>query len=574
MIWTESKKNMDCNNDEYIKEQALDLSLPLEERLDAFRTMHTINIDDTLSIIKGMLKFGATSIITEYAYELCKSSHINTMQKLEIAMTMATYMDPITGKDDIRVIQKGNDALGYILEHEYMNLYILITIDTIMRIISDANEVNRDVSKTLLKRIVADEISYSSNRRYDIIRRLMNIAISNMKTCLAYYGVESKKLNTYREVRRLFINNVPEHLHLEVITHNSLIINLCIIFVESYHYEELNMNAIFALTFAYINSSEEAVHFIEILLIEISENPALSENIRTSAADVILNNATSLYTRERAQDIINVIAEENRIANNRRRQHENGINNKTIYNFSQNVHKQSVSSSVEQALDFLSTMDNIAASENIFSDIESTKEYISLDEEYKYKIAKAFRHILSDSCVYSKHNFSMLDIFCKLWRYIETHEYRDELIKRMFEELYDMSNMCNTGYISRLVNIMSGFGDFSITISWEEQITSVFVQRFNKYIMNISEPGGIPHEDYVNHIVPLFDNVDNILEEFKSRVLEEMTLSKCAKRVCYDIFCNIYIPVIEFELRKEYKSYISQKDFNRYMAAAKAQYNI
>ena len=54
------------------------------------------------------------------------------------------------------------------------------------------------------------------------------------------------------------------------------------------------------------------------------------------------------------------------------------------------------------------------------------------------------------------------------------HENEEEMRKRMLEELEEMSATCSTGFASRLINVISGFGEFNIRISWEDQIIANF----------------------------------------------------------------------------------------------------
>jgi hypothetical protein len=56
---------------------------------------------------------------------------------------------------------------------------------------------------------------------------------------------------------------------------------------------------------------------------------------------------------------------------------------------------------------------------------------------------------------------------------------------RLLEELIEMSGTCSSGFASRLVNVISGFGDFNITISWKDQIIANFSGRLNARINNI-----------------------------------------------------------------------------------------
>ena len=50
-----------------------------------------------------------------------------------------------------------------------------------------------------------------------------------------------------------------------------------------------------------------------------------------------------------------------------------------------------------------------------------------------------------------------------------------------------MSGKCATGYVTRLVNALSGFGDFSLKISWEDEISTKISMRLNQEIIKIED---------------------------------------------------------------------------------------
>ena len=98
------------------------------------------------------------------------------------------------------------------------------------------------------------------------------------------------------------------------------------------------------------------------------------------------------------------------------------------------------------------------------------------------KIKIALNRILMDRALYSKYSSSLINIFMKIYSYItncDDKEIREQMFKRMLEELEEMSGTCSSGYATRLINIISGFGNFNIRISWEDQIVSNFSGRLN-----------------------------------------------------------------------------------------------
>ncbi len=81
-------------------------------------------------------------------------------------------------------------------------------------------------------------------------------------------------------------------------------------------------------------------------------------------------------------------------------------------------------------------------------------------------------------------------VLIKLYSYIigAKPEVRSELESRLVQELLDMSGTCSSGFVSRLANVLSGYDDlFSIRISWEEQLIANFVGRMNASAKRIVE---------------------------------------------------------------------------------------
>jgi hypothetical protein len=111
-----------------------------------------------------------------------------------------------------------------------------------------------------------------------------------------------------------------------------------------------------------------------------------------------------------------------------------------------------------------------------------------LCEEFRKKrdaVYLAINRIDIDRGIYSVYSLSLANVLVLIWTYITGHDHENEMIVRLVDELVDMSSTCSTGYISRLANVLSGFGEFSVRISWEDQIVSNFTGRLNAAARNI-----------------------------------------------------------------------------------------
>ncbi|ADO00439.1 hypothetical protein WIV_gp095 [Wiseana iridescent virus] len=89
-------------------------------------------------------------------------------------------------------------------------------------------------------------------------------------------------------------------------------------------------------------------------------------------------------------------------------------------------------------------------------------------------------------------------------------ELQNQLYKRLEEELIDMYDTCSQGYLTRLINIFSGFevGTIGIAISYEDEIYSIFSNKINFLVSNapeeiksqLEEELMVPSDDYVNRL--------------------------------------------------------------------------
>jgi hypothetical protein len=124
--------------------------------------------------------------------------------------------------------------------------------------------------------------------------------------------------------------------------------------------------------------------------------------------------------------------------------------------------------------------------------------------------------------------------------------------KRLLEELVESNNKCSTGYVSRLVNTLSGFDEnMSITISFEDQIIANLEGRLNSKIKNITndeEMDMILHEMTVP--VLFYHLRGNFLKFFReniSSIREEMYQEFCQFMTDTDYDMNFRKAIMHYE---------------------------
>jgi len=280
---------------------------------------------------------------------------------------------------------------------------------------------------------------------------------------------------------------------------------------------------------------EEYLHiFANDFLLEIATRPDIDEDIRADACDILLAYGTPENV-ESARMILFVLG--------------GGDRGRNIFKNSQNVHNQAVEESIEKMIEFISTYVPRNGIVYTFDKAkEELEEKIKHQEKYDKKILEqAIIRITIDRAIYGRMNLTLYNIIAKMWTYIQDSQYKDEMENRLLEELIDANNKCSSGYVSRIVNSMSGFGDMSLTISFQDQIISVLESRLNEKIV-------------------LDENVDTILEEIV------LPVRFYDKRGTFLKFFRTHISKIREEMYEEFKPYINTYDFDLYFRKAIMHY--
>jgi hypothetical protein len=231
---------------------------------------------------------------------------------------------------------------------------------------------------------------------------------------------------------------------------------------------------------------------------------------------------------------------------------------------------------------------------------ECFKEYDRLE-----KMIISLNRINIDRILYSKYNQTLANILIKVWSFVVQHDCKDEMIKRLLEELGDMSGTCSSGFASRLCNILSGYTDYSIKISFTDQIIANFIARLNARTRKICEPDSIYFGEKYRDIVFLYMKENNLIkkaknikdiktrdflideylkentgekiklavESFSDNVLVEMVNSDNYENRPHFIqfFCDT-MPIVRAEMYPEFKEYVSDYEFDLATRSAVSTY--
>ena len=193
------------------------------------------------------------------------------------------------------------------------------------------------------------------------------------------------------------------------------------------------------------------------------------------------------------------------------------IEKKSVYDDKQNVHNSKINKSVINSAEYLyrknkNILEEYANEEENYKNkiyiIEQIKKYLS--KKYPQRedvITQTSEYIINSSSTFGN-GVKLQDIFISIWFFITEHKDREELEKRLVQELSEMKGQCATGHLSRLINVLQGFTEdinLIIKISDADQYNSVvrnYIQNKlsecrDEKIIEESITGG---ENYISYI--------------------------------------------------------------------------
>jgi hypothetical protein len=172
------------------------------------------------------------------------------------------------------------------------------------------------------------------------------------------------------------------------------------------------------------------------------------------------------------------------------------INNKkhvkTVYEDSQNVHNSKINNSVLKVAEELKNM-----FKEFLGDLSIKNDCINnirriLMEKYPNSsiVENSITYIKNSIATFGNNGITMIDVFISVWLWISEHKEREELEKRLLEELKEMDKMCTTGHLARLINVIQGFTDderLCVRISNKDQCKAVIKQYLTNALMNCQD---------------------------------------------------------------------------------------
>lgn len=513
----EEKRNVYMVNPDNLSKVIVDLDVDIEQRINALNMyFREYGLDETIEIINKlsmMYQMSGISLLKDYLYRICIDSDLDAFLKSISAKSLRMYNkdDDIGYKVIDLIFPKMGDDIGTPYKVEFLKLLMY-------------NDNYRNQSLQHLCSLINNQ-NIECEYRYRVILSLEE------KTQV---GTEENK-----DIEKLTEEQVKFYMT-----------ESCIEF--SFNKQNMTLYRILACQYLLQHGeiSSEQRSDIEQILYSFANDNNLDYDLRADATDVLLQLGNKQSQTE-AREIIMRLGRQERTV-------------RTIYDNAQNVHTSGVEESVLQALEFLHTF-NIMKKNGLEITFEYVEEQIKnlvaeerkihgLEPKEKWekeeKINVALNRIYLDRAIYSKYSCKLVDVLLRVWTYIIGHDSETEMKKRLLEELEEMSGTCSSGFITRLINTISGFGDFSIRISWREQIVANFSGRLSSRIRDL----------------------DNLA--LQDKILEEMTTesSDYKKRKHFLKFLRQNVLSIREELYEEFKKYIEDTEFDLYFRAAISMY--
>ena len=584
--------------------------------------------NDTIEIINkitGIYQFSGSKLIENFLFLIATESNLSSFLKLECAKSLLSFEELEEGSDsdddeELATIKRDSDSdirrrnetrknLGFSVLNTVCNsmsdMPTPCVIEAVFLLMISPEYVERCIG--YLCSLLCDE-DIECDYRYKILMSLEKQSKIQNKELYLYNGMFcfllfGKNMTMYR------------------------------ILAGQYLLQKMNLN-------------EEDTKEVENIILSFACDDELNYDRRADAADLLLQ-LGSPDMKLKGREVINHLAQLKGIV-------------RTIFDNAQNVHTVEIENSVMHILEFLADFPikkingNPIDFDYILSHIEKTLKELRniphleidknnikgncefcnspiqfyIEKEFKkfccnvcYKsyvkeenIKVSMNRIYMDRLLYSKFNLTLNHILIKVYSYIlsQPENVYEEMYKRMLEELDDMSGTCSSGFASRLVNIISGFGEFNIQISFTDQIISNFAGRLNALVKKITDSDSIFLSSRLNDMIELYilsnselhtslkesikektgkeatSNLDIINEflsekrtekieecifEFQLNVLNELTIesSNPNERKNFLLFLRSNISPLRTELYNEFREYVSDTDFD--LAFRRAIYN-
>jgi len=509
----ESSK-IDIEDIETLREECCNLFIPLTSRIEYLLHYHehckkdiNCNFGEVISKFIGMYFFSKTKNIEDYLSEIIKTTPIDITYRIECAKNLE---------------EKGYQHINNMLKNEQesiKNLSTPIRVETVIFLMK--SDEFKEQSREYFCSIINDH-SIEELYRFRTIQKLES-TFEASKTAIPLRIQRKKKIEIQDKNIQKFIYYAHEAC-VRFIKEDKNTFTYRILSCQ-YLFEKCNIN------------NPELISFLENFLLQVANDHNLVDDIRADSCDILMQ-----YGKEEIRNIARAVI----VA-------LGGEDNNNIFKNKQNVHNRHIEQSIQEIVDKLVAYHPKDKKTYVFKDIKDTilKSIKEEEKELKEKVEGSLIRIGLDRAVYGNSNVTLMTILIKVWSYIQDSPFKDELLKRLVEELDESNSKCSTGFAGRLVNTLSGFDkDMSISIGFEDQICSNLEARLTNKIKGLKD------------------------EEYIDKILDEMTITN----IHYNLRGNFLrffrenISHIRQEMYEEFHTYITDEDFDLYIKKAVLKY--
>lgn len=262
-------------------------------------------------------------------------------------------------------------------------------------------------------------------------------------------------------------------------------------------------------------------------LFHIVDNKCIDLNLRLEACDILYLKGTE-NIKLKVKKII-----------------ENILPDLAYTNNPENVHLSSMAASVDRTIESILTINkDKKLPENLH---QILLEKFPENDQIKGSLNRIFNY---NFLKFSKYNLTLKEIIENIWLIITNcdHDLKTQLCIRLEQELTDMYNTCSQGYVTRLINVFSGFQidqilKLGITISYEDEIYAIFSNKVNNMVIEapeslkeiLLEELMVPSNDYENRLnltKYLRPHIPKIWNEIFEMFKDELTITDL------DLYCR------------------------------------
>jgi len=527
---------------EEIKNNIFDFDIHLDDRVDAFMIWHALPNDMIFELtnkLTTMYLFSGSSMIKEFLVAVINTQGVLDIIKIEFAKTIVCQSETKTNFDIL-------DQTIQVIE----STPIVLLLECIIMLMKSDN---------------LDHIQHSRDYFIVIINNQENEQYFRYRTILSleFRLPDSEYFITEALIEFL---NCPENTSTYRILAGQALLQ------KYFTSERLPSDP---------NEPDEIYEFKRIQdsaqhsLLLIMTDGELDINVRADAADVLLNLGTGVF-QDQARDIILLLGAVNGTV-------------RSVYQDGQNIHATAIEKSALEILERLECIEKHLTFEaariiiqetchKLFSSSDAAPSFDDLfespDESAAHAdaalsptstptdsktsktteermVTVALNRISIDRQLYSQYSISLKGILLRVLTFCNTHEHKDELYKRLIEELIDMHNKCSSGYAFRLINTLSGYCEHAIRISWADQISGNLSGRLNAMIRAIKD------------------------EDYQAAVMTELCLNSdksISERKNFLQFLRKAIPLIREEMWIDFEEDMTDTEFDLYLRRAIVKY--